>query len=58
MDKQVFLVILLVSLDVDEGGVLKHPQSVGGDGSAQPGGCGRRLRGDHGGGGFDFRARG
>ena len=47
MDKEMFLVGLLVGLVVDEGGVLQQPQSVGGDGAAQPGGGGRGLRDHH-----------
>ena len=33
---------------VNEGGVLQQPQSVGGDGAAQPGRGGRGLRDHHG----------
>ena len=48
MNKEMFLVGLLVGLVVHEGGVLQQPQSVGGDGPAQPGWSGRWLRDHHG----------
>ena len=43
MNKEMFLVGLLVGLVVHEGRVLQQPQSVGGDAAAQPGGRGRGL---------------